>query len=309
MTSLPAGGAGDAAMHIGIDLGGTKVEVALTGPRFDAPLLRAREPTEQSGVPALVAQIARLVARARAAAGEAPVTLGVGLPGSIDPERDRVRNCGLPWLDGAPLPALLRAATGLVPVLINDGHAFALSEALLGAGRGHRLVLGLTLGTGAGGGVVIDGALWPGRHGIGGEWGHMCIEAGGRPCYCGRRGCVEQYLSGTALERRYRELGGPVLRLPAIVARAGEDTVAAQVLAEAAGWFGLAVGSLVNLLDPDVIVLGGGLSQLDVLFGEGRAAMARQAMTETLQTLLLPPRLGDSSGVLGAALIGATVGA
>ncbi|MBO1081630.1 ROK family protein [Roseomonas haemaphysalidis] len=290
--------------HIGIDLGGTKVEVALTGARFDTPLLREREPTERRGVEPLVAQLARLVRRARDAAG-GPVTLGLGLPGSIETGSGQVRNCVLPWLDGAPLAALLREATGLPPAIINDAHAFALSEARLGAGRGHRMVLGLTLGTGIGGGLVVDGALWPGRHGIAGEWGHACLEPGGRRCYCGRQGCAEQYLSGTALERRYRALGGEPAGLAAIAARAGTDPLAARLLDEAAAAFGRAVGNWVNLLDPDVIVLGGGASALPLWFDQGREAVARQAMAAPFTTPIRPASLGHSSGVLGAALIGA----
>jgi fructokinase len=293
------------AHHVGIDLGGTKVEVALTGAAFDRPLLREREPTERSGVAALVEQIARLVAHAREAAGGGAVTLGLGLPGSVEPATGLVRNCVLPWLDGAPLAALLRDATGIAPAIINDAHAFALSEARLGAGRGYRMVLGLTLGTGIGGGLVVDGALWPGRHGIAGEWGHVCVEPAGRRCYCGRQGCAEQYLSGTALERRYRELGGAPLALPALAAGAATDPLAAQVLAEAVEWFGRILGSVVNLIDPDVIVLGGGVSRLPLLFDEGLRAVARQAMTTHFTTPVLPAALGDSSGVLGATLIGA----
>lgn len=291
--------------HVGIDLGGTKVEVALTGGQFDQPVMREREPTERSGVPALVNQLARLVGRARAAAGGGPVTLGLGLPGSVEEGTGQVRNCVLPWLDGTPLAALLHEATGLDPAIVNDAHAFALSEALLGAGRGHRMVLGLTLGTGIGGGLVVDGRLWRGRHGIAGEWGHICVQPGGRRCYCGREGCAEQYLSGTALERRYRELGGTPLMLPAIVAAATTDRRARQVLAEAAEWFGRILGGIVNLLDPDIIVLGGGVSRLPLFYEEGLEALARQAMTGHFATPVVPASLGDSSGVLGAALIGA----
>ena len=294
--------------HVGIDLGGTKVEVALTGPRFDAPLLREREVTERSGVPGLVGQLARLVDHARVRAG-GDVTLGLGLPGSIGPKDGLVRNCVLPWLDGAPLPRLLGEASGLAPAVLNDAHAFALSEALLGAGRGHRVVLGLTLGTGIGGGLVIDGTLWPGCNGIAGEWGHICVEPGGRPCYCGRLGCAEQYLSGTALERRHVELGGGPLSLAQIDADAGDAPPAARVVAEAAVWFGRTVGGLVNLLDPDIIILGGGASHLPVWFKEGVEALARQAMASPLRTPVVPASLGDSSGVLGAALFGACEGA
>lgn len=179
----------------------------------------------------------------------------------------------------------------------------------MGAGRGYRMVLGLTLGTGIGGGLVVDGAPWPGRHGIAGEWGHACLEPGGRPCYCGREGCAEQYLSGPALEGHYQASGGKAIGLPAIVACADTDPLAAKVLNEAAVWFGHAVGNLVNLLDPDVIVLGGGVSALPLWFGQGREAVARQAMTTPFSTPILPATLGHSSGVLGAALVGAETSA
>lgn len=293
--------------HFGIDLGGTKIAAALCGDQFGEPLWRTRVPTETGrGPTGLIGQLAGLIAEGRDRAS-GPITIGLGLPGSIDPANGLVRNCVLPWLDGVALPAELSAAAGSPVALVNDADAFALSEAQLGAGRGHRMVLGLTLGTGVGGGLAIDGKLWTGRHGIAGEIGHACLERGGRSCYCGRRGCIEQYLSGTALERRYAELCGTERALADIHERnlAGGDAAARLVMQELVEAFGLALGSLVNLLDPDVIVLGGGVSRLPLLYDQGVRAVAAQAMAMPFTTPVLPGALGDASGVFGAALVGA----
>lgn len=291
--------------HIGVDLGGTKVDITLSGDTIERPLWRDRQPTETAkGPQGLIDQLAGMIKGALVRA-DAPATVGLGLPGSIDPRSGLVRNCVMPWLDGTALPALLSAAVGQPVSFVNDGQAFALSEAHFGAGRNARVVLGITIGTGVGGGWVIDGRVQAGRHGIAGEIGHIAIEMGGRECYCGRKGCLEQYLSGTALERRYHELSGRNARLAVIAARAGEgDAVAVSVLAEMVEAFGAGIGSLVNALDPDVIVVGGGVSALPTLFDAGRTALAKQAMALPFTTPVVRAELGDASGVFGAALIG-----
>ncbi|MFD2262082.1 ROK family protein [Lacibacterium aquatile] len=291
--------------HIGVDLGGTKVDITLSGAAIEKPLWRDRKPTvTDKGPGGLIAQLATMIQEARAKA-DGPTTVGLGLPGSIDPQSGEVRNCVMPWLDGTPLPALLSQAVGAPVAFINDAQAFALSEANFGAGRNARIVLGITIGTGVGGGWVIDGRVQAGRHGIAGEIGHIAVEMSGRECYCGRRGCLEQYLSGTALERRYYELTGRNTRLAVIAERAGSgDVVAASVLAEMVEAFGVGVGSLVNAFDPDVIVVGGGVSLLPILFDAGRTALARQAMAVPFKTPVVRAKLGDASGVFGAALIG-----
>lgn len=293
-------------LHLGIDLGGTKIESALCGAVFDLPLWRKREPTETGGGPqALIDQLAERILRTQAEAGDG-LTVGLGLPGSIDPASGTVRNCVMPWLDGVALPQALREATGQSVAIINDAQAFALSEAHFGAGRGARVVLGITIGTGVGGGWVIDGRVHSGRHGIAGEIGHFTLDRDGRACYCGRTGCVEQYLSGTALERQYEALTGFALPLSEIAREAEFGNSAAEaVMQEMIAAFGQTLGSLINIYDPEVIVVGGGVSDLKRLFTEGVAAVARQAMANPLQTRILPAQLGAASGVFGAALVGA----
>lgn len=293
-------------LHLGIDLGGTKIESALCGAAIDQPLWRRREPTETTGGPqALIDQLADRILLAQEEAGGA-LTVGLGLPGSIDPASGTVRNCVMPWLDGVALPQALQQATGQPVAIINDAQAFALSEAHFGAGRGARVVLGITIGTGVGGGWVIDGQVHAGRHGIAGEIGHFTLDRDGRPCYCGRTGCVEQYLSGTALEKSYEDLTGFSLPLADIAREAEQGNRDAEtVMQEMISSFGQTLGSLINIYDPDVIIVGGGVSSLSRLFSEGTAAVARQAMADPLHTRIVPARLGAASGVFGAALIGA----
>ena len=293
-------------LHLGIDLGGTKIESALCGAAIDHPLWRKREATQTAGGPeALISQLAdRILQTQQEAAGG--LTIGLGLPGSIDPASGTVRNCVMPWLDGIPLPQALSERTGQPVAVVNDAQAFALSEAHFGAGRGARTVLGVTIGTGVGGGWVIDGRLHSGRHGIAGEIGHFTLDRDGRACYCGRTGCVEQYLSGTALERRYEELSGLPLPLWDIAREAEHGNPDAEtVMQELIAAFGQTIGSLINIYDPDVIVIGGGVSDVKSLFSDGIAAVARQAMAAPLTTRIVPAQLGAASGVFGAALVGA----
>jgi fructokinase len=293
-------------LHLGIDLGGTKIESALCGAAIDHPLWRKREATLTTGGPeALIGQLADRILQTQQEAGDG-LTIGLGLPGSIDPASGMVRNCVMPWLDGIPLPQALAERAGQPVAVVNDAQAFALSEAHFGAGRGARTVLGVTIGTGVGGGWVIDGRLHSGRHGIAGEIGHFTLDRDGRACYCGRTGCVEQYLSGTALERRYEELSGLPLPLWDIAREAEHGNLDAEtVMQELFAAFGQTIGSLINIYDPDVIVIGGGVSDVKGLFSDGIAAVARQAMAAPLTTRIVPAQLGAASGVFGAALVGA----
>lgn len=296
-------------LHLGIDLGGTKIESALSGAAIDHPLWRKREATQTTGGPeALIRQLADRILETQQEAGDS-LTIGLGLPGSIDPTSGTVRNCVMPWLDGIPLPQALSERTGQPVAVVNDAQAFALSEAHFGAGRGARTVLGVTIGTGVGGGWVIEGRLHSGRHGIAGEIGHFTLDRDGRACYCGRTGCVEQYLSGTALERRYEDLSGLPLPLWDIAREAEHgDSDAEMVMQELIAAFGQTIGSLINIYDPEVIVIGGGVSEVKRLFSDGIAAVSRQAMAAPLATRIVPAQLGAASGVFGAALVGAQAG-
>jgi fructokinase len=291
------------AARIGIDLGGTKIE----GIVLDAggcSLARERVPTERErGYDHIVARTADLVARLRPAApGVAAV--GIGTPGSISARDGTLKNSNTTCLNGRPLHADLERAIGLPVRMENDANCFAVAEAVHGAGRGHRIVFGVILGTGVGGGIVVDGRVWSGRQHIAGEWGHHRLDPAGPACYCGQRGCAEALLSGPALERAYVAAGGTAMDAAAIAARAGAgDPTAVLVLDRYLDWFGRALANLINILDPEVVVLGGGLSNLDVLYDRGRQAVARYVFNDELRTPIVRHGLGDSAGVIGAALL------
>ena len=229
------------------------------------------------------------------------------MPGST--ARDgTIKNANTTCLNGRPFRADLERALGRAIAFENDANLFALAEARLGAGREHAsgVVFGVILGTGVGGGVVCRGRLWAGRMGVAGEWGHHTVWAGrpdARGCYCGQRGCVEAHLSGPALEARYAELAGQRLPLAEIVAGRAEDPHAGAVVEEMLATFGRGLANVVDVLDPTAIVLGGGLSNLGLLYDEGRERVAALTFTDTFDTPIVRAACGDSAGVLGAALL------
>jgi len=288
---------------IGIDLGGTKIEGVVLDDAL-AVRHRVRVATERErGYEHIVGRVAEVVAALRAHTPEAQV-IGIGTPGSVSARDGTQKNSNTTCLNGRPLHADLEARLGLTVRIENDANCFALAEALGGAGRGHRMVFGVILGTGVGGGIVYDGRVWSGPQHIAGEWGHHAIDPIGPACYCGRRGCVETMLSGPALETAYRAAGGAVCAASEIAARVVDgDPTAAAVLDRYCERFGRALANVVDILDPDVIVLGGGLSNLDVLYGRGRDAVAREVFNDELRTPIVRNHLGDSAGVIGAALL------
>ncbi len=295
--------------RIGIDLGGTKTEGVLLD-AAGSTLERLRRATPQSaGYEAIVHATAELVGELeRAAVGE--TTLGIGTPGSISPGDGCLRNSNTVCLNGRPFRDDLERAVGRPVAIENDANCFALAEAHLGAGRGHRLVFGVILGTGVGGGIVCGGRVHGGRLGIGGEWGHQTLVRDGAPCYCGRAGCVETYLSGPALEASWREATGDSSGLPDIVRRFEDGGVSGEARAwkdEFLELFGIAIANVINLLDPDVVVLGGGVSNLWWLYDEGLERVRANIFCDVRDTPVVRNRLGDSAGVFGAALLpGAT---
>ncbi len=294
---------GAATRQIGIDLGGTKIEGVVLDEAL-RPVERTRVPTERErGYEHILARVAEVWATLRAHAPGARV-VGVGTPGSLSARDGTLKNSNTTCLNGRPLHADLERRLGLPVRLENDANCFALAEARGGAGQGHALVFGVILGTGVGGGLVIDGRVWTGPQHIAGEWGHHAIDPGGPSCYCGQRGCVETLLSGPALESAYRAAGGSAARAAEIATRAvaGESTAAA-VLQRYLDHFGRALANVIDILDPDVVVLGGGLSNLDALYSRGRDAVARYVFNDELRTPIVPNRLGDSAGVIGAALL------
>jgi N-acetylglucosamine kinase len=295
----------------GIDLGGTKIEGAVVDPaRPDRAVCRLRVPTGGArGYDHVVSQVARLVGMLERESGvRRPPLIGIGTPGVIDPLTGVLKNSNTTCLNGRRLCEDLCTALGVEARLANDANCFALAEARLGAGRGRAVVVGLILGTGCGGGVVVDGRVIDGLHGIAGEWGHNPICGERTPCYCGRRGCVETVISGPALERFYTERARRRLSLPEIAARAAEgDQAAVATLRRLRDKFGEAIAAVINILDPDAVVIGGGVGNLDLLYGaQTRAAVLKHLFNADIRTEFLRPALGDSAGVFGAAMLTAS---
>ena len=290
-------------LRIGIDLGGTKTEGIVMN--VDGNILhRERRPTPQAkGYAAILSGVHELVLDLERRAG-ATCRVGLGMPGAISVETGLHRNSNTVCLNGMPVKNDLETLLQREIRIANDANCFTLSEALDGAGRGYGVVFGVILGTGVGGGIVYNGRLHEGAQHIAGEWGHNVLELDGPPCYCGKRGCVETFLSGPGLVHDYRSAGGnPALDARAIAQAADDDgdEQAEATLRRYLDRFGRALSVVVNILDPDVIVLGGGLSNIAQLYNHGREKLALYSFTEGFRTALLPHRHGDSSGVRGAA--------
>ena len=293
------------AHRIGIDLGGTKIEVAVLDPA-GAVVLRRRADT-----PGTYGEIVRTIAAlVEGAERELAVraTVGVGIPGVISPATGLVKNANSQALIGHALDQDLAAALRRPVRVENDANCFALSEAVDGAGAGQRLVFGVILGTGVGGGIVFDGTVWRGRNAIAGEWGHIALPSaarqpgGGRRCYCGRIDCIETWLSGPALLAEYRGRGGTASGVPQMVAlaRSGER-LARETLAHFFERLAEALAIVVNVLDPDAVVIGGGLSNIDEIYEVVPGLLPKYVFSDAVTTPILRNRHGDSSGVRGAA--------
>jgi fructokinase len=291
-------------LQTGIDLGGTKIEgVVLEGGRI---LFRRRIATEQEGgYEHILHRIKLLHDEMKACVGGHSHTFGIGTPGALSPRTGLLKNSNTLCLNGRPLKADLERVLGRKIEVQNDANCFALAEALHGAGAGRDLVFGVIIGTGCGGGLVINGRVRTGPQAIAGEWGHMSINPDGPLCYCGNRGCVEVYISGGGLEARHRERYGAALTFVEIADRyARGDPDAVEFMGVFFENFGRAIGNLVDVLDPDIIVLGGGVSNFEPIYTKGAAAVAKYAFSDTFETPIVKHQLGDSAGVIGAALIG-----
>ena len=294
--------------RIGVDLGGTKIEAA----RLDAQgaiAWRERVSTPRNDYEGTIAAIANLVAAAERAAGET-CTVGLGFPGSISPRSGVQRNSNSTWLNGRPfLPDLSRALAREIRAE-NDANCFALSEAVDGAAAGAAVVFGVILGTGVGGGLVVERSVLRGRNGIAGEWGHIALprrgsgsgEAHPRRCYCGRDDCMEQWTSGPALEAEHRTATGREWRLPQIAEAAAQgDAACLDLLDRLVDRLARGLAAVCDIVDPDAIVLGGGVGNLAILEARLPAALAAEVFSDSFETPVLRPRHGDSSGVRGAA--------
>jgi fructokinase len=293
-------------MRIGVDLGGTKTELIAIDDDGSVRL-RRRAPTPAGDYAATVALIAGMVTQAERELG-VRASVGIGTPGSQSPVDGRMRNANSTCLNGLPLKQDVEAALGRTVRLANDANCFALSEAVDGAGRGADVVFGVILGTGVGGGVVVHGRVLQGANGVAGEWGHNPLppgdDTGGHApaCYCGRHGCVETWLSGPALAADHLRTSGETAAPERIVARAADGDAACEAtLRRYEARLARALAGVINLLDPDVIVLGGGLSSIGRLYERVPQLWAPHVFSDRIVTRLCPPLHGDSSGVRGAA--------
>jgi fructokinase len=297
------------AMRFGVDLGGTKIEiVALDGEGRER--LRQRVPTPSEDYGAILGAVAGLVrdAEARLGIARGAATVGIGTPGSVSRATGLLRGSNSVCLNGKPIRQALETRLGQPVALANDANCFALSEATDGAGQGAAVVFGVILGTGVGGGIVVDGRVLDGPNGIAGEWGHNPLpwprddERPGHACFCGRSGCIETFLSGPGLVRDHAKVAGEALTTRAIVERAAAGNGAcAASLARYDERLARALAHVVNVLDPDVIVLGGGMSNLDRLYVNVPALWGAWVFSDRVDTRLVRNAHGDSSVVRGAA--------
>ncbi len=294
--------------RIGVDLGGTKIEALALSPTGEERN-RIRIPAPRGDYAATLDAIVSIAGLARDGLAEADIAgLGLGIPGSLSPRTGLVRNANSTWLNGRPLLRDLAARFPWPLVVENDANCFALSEAADGAGKGHGVVFGVILGTGVGGGIVIDGRALIGRNIIAGEWGHNPLpwpdadETPGDACYCGKRGCIETFLSGPALEKQYCALSCAAADAKSIAARASEGESAAQkALSAYCHRLAKALATAINLFDPDIIVFGGGVSNIGGLIERAAKELPQFVFSDCFETPLALNKWGDSSGVRGAA--------
>ena len=296
-------------MHIGIDLGGTKIEALLLDTTGQA-LWRKRVTTPQGQYQATLESLQALVLEAEQVAGQA-CSVGIGTPGAISPTTGLMKNSNSTVLNGKPFKVDLEQLLQRPLAMANDANCFALSEATDGAAAGASVVFGVIIGTGTGAGVVVNGNVLLGANAIAGEWGHNPLpwqtptELAGKPCYCGKQGCIETWLSGPSFEAQYTVLSGEVLKAEQIVALAAQQAMAELVIQAYSRRLAKSLAHVINILDPDVIVLGGGLSNIQRLYTDVPKLWGEYVFSDHVSTRLVPPYYGDASGVRGAAWLGA----
>jgi len=294
----------------GIDLGGTKIEGVILQPeQISKPVVRTRVDTESfKGYDHIINQISKLVETMKEESGLQPNTIGFGTPGVLDPILLTMKNCNSTALNGMPLKKDLEKKLNVSVELANDANCFALAETRWGIVKEKcpdaQIVFGIIVGTGVGAGIVINGHVWSGKHGIAGEWGHNFLDESGGACYCGKMGCVETLISGPGTERYYEKITGEKIKLKDISKRYYEgDTAAKQTIERLCEFFGKAVSVIVDILDPDVIVIGGGVGNIDALYTDGVTALKKYIFNNRVDVPILKPILGDSAGVFGAAAL------
>jgi predicted NBD/HSP70 family sugar kinase len=295
----------------GIDLGGTKIEGVVLEDRDNPNVLkRIRIPTErEKGYTHIISQIIKMVEVLSIEVGVKPQKIGIGTPGSLEPSSQLLKNSNTTVLNGQPIKKDLEQALDIPITIANDANCFAIAETKMGVVKKMvphaEVVFGVIMGTGVGGGLVINGKVRNGKHGIAGEWGHNFLDDSGGACYCGLVGCVETLISGTAIEKYYESITGRNTSLKKILAAhlADEDEAASMAIRRLIHFFGKGMSSIINVLDPDAIVLGGGLANIDLLYTEGVKEVEKHIFNPKLETPFLKPELGDSAGVFGAAFL------
>nr|AIF10107.1 ROK family protein (scrK) [uncultured marine thaumarchaeote KM3_43_D05] len=288
-------------MHkIGIDLGGTKIEGILLDEKYNTIQRKRIETRQENGYDSIVQSIISLINELRAKTDE-KTSVGICTPGVTGADSGLIKNSNTQCLIGMPLKNDLENVLGFEIVMENDANCFALAESVLGSAKGHDVVFGVIIGTGVGGGIVINGTLHKGRTNIAGEWGHHTLYPNGNECYCGKQGCVETYISGPALEKRWFEIIGKKESLQSIVQDLSDEK-AKQWKKEFLENFGTSLANVIDILDPDVIVLGGGVSNIPFLYDQGKKAVYDKVFSDSIETPILKNSLGDSAGVFGACI-------
>ncbi len=284
---------------VGVDLGGTKIEAILLDENLNV-LEKKRVLTPKNSYQEIINAISSLVLDISVNISD--FSLGICTPGAISKQTGLIKNSNTQCLIGKSLKEDLENKLEKKISMENDANCFAMAESKMGAASGFGVVFGVIMGTGVGGGIVIDGKLHPGRTNIGGEWGHHTIHRNGNPCYCSKTGCVETYISGPSLEKRWKELTGKLQSLSDILSNI-DNEIGQKWKNEFLENFGYGLANVIDILDPDVIVLGGGLSNIDFLYTEGKESVHNKVFSDLVDTPILKNKLGDSAGVFGACLL------
>jgi len=285
---------------IGIDLGGTKTEGILLDENYNI-IERKRIKTSQNGYESIVKLITFLINDLKEKTSE-KTSIGLCTPGVTDPNSGLIKNSNTQCLIGMPLKKDLENILDQEILMENDANCFTLAESLLGSAKGYGMVFGVIMGTGVGGGIVINETIHKGRSNIAGEWGHHILHPNGNKCYCGKQGCVETYISGPALERRWLEISSTKKSLQSIIQNPSSAEYE-QWKSEFLENFGMALANVIDILDPDAIVLGGGVSNVSFLYDEGKKVVYEKVFSDLVDTPILENKLGDSAGVFGACLL------
>ena len=287
--------------RIGIDLGGTKIEAILTDENYKT-ITRKRIPTNQSNGYTYILESIKTLVQELIEQSEEKASIGVCTPGALSLDSGLIKNSNTQCLIGKDLKNDLKKILQQNISIENDANCFALAESNLGAGKDHNLVFGVIMGTGVGGGIIMGGKIHHGRTNIAGEWGHHCLHMNGNDCYCGNKGCVETYISGPALEKNWFSLTNQKKSLPEIIQNSNNSNFP-KWKKSFIDDFGSSLANVIDILDPDIIVLGGGVSNIDFLYDDGKYTVYEKVFSDVIATPIVKNELGDSAGVFGACML------